>query len=70
MPLHEQTSPHLRAVHAKKCEMSQFELWATGVGSFVLTKEIDGNYINGKTRVAFRAWVARSRLEDAKDTKP
>lgn len=46
-----------------KKEQGLFETWAISVGAYSLSKEIDGSYINGKTRCAFRAWLGRSKLE-------
>lgn len=43
-------------------EQELFEKWAMSQGTYVLSKEIDGSYLNGKTRCAFRAWGARSKI--------
>lgn len=45
-----------------KREQSLFELWAMKVGAVVLSKDIDGSYINGKARYMLRAWLGRSKL--------
>lgn len=45
-----------------KEEQEMFEKWAMSQGTYSLSKEIDGSYLNGKTRCAFRAWVARSKI--------
>lgn len=62
MPLHELTPPHLRVSMRNKEEQKLFEKWAMSQGTYALSKEIDGSYLNGKTRSAFRAWVARSKI--------
>ncbi len=45
-----------------KKEQLLFEHWSMKVGDVVLTRDIDGSYINGKARCMLRAWLGRSKL--------